>query len=230
MPGGSPIASSRSRKSSRSSRPCKYGPRDENGLCPKKPKAAPKPKKAKAAKAKAPCKYGPRDAQGHCPKKPKAERKVRELESVSAAGRQAGEVLRSKTATKAQKHEAVRVLGQAVAVESGKKVAEHIAREAKKAARTPAAKKAIATAVKKVLPAAATLGATGAGIAATVYVGGKALTANREREARAFAKRELANTKKRLTQKLTAEQERTLYEQYYRHALKQPVTNSFVGK
>jgi len=42
--------------------PCKYGPRDRDGYCPKKPKAA--------KKAKKPCKYGPRDADGYCPKKP----------------------------------------------------------------------------------------------------------------------------------------------------------------
>ena len=50
--------------SSSSSRPCKYGPRGDDGFCPKKPKAA---KKARAKKA---CKYGPRDADGYCPKKP----------------------------------------------------------------------------------------------------------------------------------------------------------------
>jgi len=55
MPGGAPL-----RRSS-SKRPCKYGARDSDGLCPKKPKAAPKPKK--------PCKYGAR-VNGLCPKKP----------------------------------------------------------------------------------------------------------------------------------------------------------------
>lgn len=50
--------------SSGSKKPCKYGPRDSDGFCPKAPK---KPKKARAKK---PCKYGPRDADGYCPKKP----------------------------------------------------------------------------------------------------------------------------------------------------------------
>lgn len=50
--------------SSGSKRECKYGPRDADGKCPKKPKAA------KKARAKRPCKYGPRDADGYCPKKP----------------------------------------------------------------------------------------------------------------------------------------------------------------
>ena len=68
--------------------------------------------------------------------------KVRDYESVSSAAKQAGQVLRSSKATKEQKHEAVKVLGAAVATESGKKVVEHTVREARKALKTPAGRPA----------------------------------------------------------------------------------------
>ena len=45
-------------------RDCKYGPRNPDGSCPKKPK------KPRTKKAKKPCKYGPRDSEGYCPKRP----------------------------------------------------------------------------------------------------------------------------------------------------------------
>jgi len=62
FPGGSVNATSSS-TSSKSKKPCKYGPRDSDGYCPKAPK------KAKTAAKKKPCKYGPRDEDGYCPKK-----------------------------------------------------------------------------------------------------------------------------------------------------------------
>lgn len=229
MPGGAPLKASRSRASSR---PCKYGPRDADGRCPKKPKSS--STKPSTAAAKRPCKYGAR-IDGRCPPKPKAAKKdkapqVKDYKSVDSAARQAGEVLRSKKATKQQKHEAVKVLGTAVAGEATKKVGESVYREAKKAARQN--KTAIKAAAKKVLTGgAATAGATGVGIAATLYAGGKALDANRRREARAFAASQLALTKKRLApQQLTKQQADTLYQQYYEHALKQPVQNPYLGK
>lgn len=43
-----------------SKRPCKYGERDAQGKCPKKP----------TTMRRRPCKYGERNAQGKCPKKP----------------------------------------------------------------------------------------------------------------------------------------------------------------
>jgi len=60
FPGNS---SSMRSSSTKSKKPCKYGPRDADGYCPKKPKAA------KKATKKKPCKYGPRDSDGYCPKK-----------------------------------------------------------------------------------------------------------------------------------------------------------------
>lgn len=233
MPGGARL-SGRSSGKARAARPCKYGPRDEDGRCPKKPRAAAAARAPRAAKAKPPCKYGPRDAQGHCPKKPKTPRAartptVRDYESVKSAARQAGQVLRSKKATKEQKHEAVKVLGSAVAGEATKKVAEHVAREVKKAARTPGGK-ATAKAVLKKAAAVAGVVPTIAGIGATLYVGGKALKANRSKECRAWAKEQLAATKKRLTEKLTPQMEATLLAQYEAHCNKKPVTNPFLGK
>jgi hypothetical protein len=125
----------------------------------------------------------------------------------------------------------VKVLGSAVAGEAGKKVVESTTREAKKAYRQN--KTAVNAAAKKAAKAVAgsaalRAGAYGAAAAGVLYAGGKALDANRAREARAWANKQLAITKKKV--KLTPEQERTLWQQYYDHALKQPVTNSFVGK
>lgn len=226
MPGGAPLTK-------RSSRPCKYGPRDEEGRCPKAPKKA---KATSSPKPKPPCKYGPRTADGKCPKKPKAPKSekqptVRQLKSVDGAARQAGEVLRSKKATSTQKKEAVKVLTTAVAGEVGKKVAEHTYREAKKAVRQN--KDTLKSAAKSAAKAAAGSAAVRAGVygaaaAGVVAAGGAALSAQRRKEAKAFADRELAKTRKKV--KLTDAQASTLWQQYYDFKLKQPVTNSFVGK
>lgn len=227
MPGGAAIPS---RRSSRSSRPCKYGPRDSDGRCPKKPRAA-KPTRSKSSSTGRPCKYGPRDSEGRCPKPPKKERKlqVRDYESVTAAGRQAGQVLRSSKATREQKHEAVKVLGAAVATESGKKIVEHTVTEARKALRTPTGRKAAVAVAKKAAGAAKAVG-TATAIGAVLAIGGAALDANREREASKYADKQLAATKKRLKQRLTAEQEATLKQQYAEYYKKLPPSNSFTGK
>lgn len=218
MPGGA-----RLRKTS--SRPCKYGARDSDGKCPKAPK---KPRAAKKPRAKAACKYGPRDSEGRCPKKPA---QVRKLKSIDAAAQQAGEVIRSKKATKAQKKEAVKVLGSAVAGEVGRKVTSDIVRAAKKHARSSGTQKQVIAAAKKALPLAAGIGkagVVGAAIGGTLVVGGRVLDANRDREAKKWADQQLAATKKKV--KLTAEQERVLHGQYVSHAKKKAVTNPFTGK
>ena len=230
MPGGAPLKRA-------STRPCKYGPRDAEGHCPKKPRASSSSSKTTsgASSNKRPCKYGPRGTDGLCPKKPKAPKteratSVKQLSSVDGAARQAGEVLRSKKATKEQKHEAVRVLGEAVAVESTKKVGEHIVREARKAVRTPGGKAAATAALKK---AAAVAGVVPplAAIAGTLYVGGKVLKANRSKECKAWARQQLAATKAKLGgAKMTPQQESTLLAQYEDHCSKKPVTNSYSGK
>lgn len=232
MPGGAPLKRS-------SKRPCKYGQRDADGRCPKKPRAGSSSsrtssggssKPPRAAKAK-PCKYGPRTAEGKCPKKPKSARapSVRDYESVSSAARQAGQVLRSKKATTEQKHEAVKVLGAAVATESGKKVVEHVVHEARKALRTPTGRAAAASVARKAAGAVKAVG-TATAIGTVLTIGGAALDANRDREAKKYADRQLAATKKRLKQKLTSEQESTLRSQYAEYYKKLPPSNSFTGK
>lgn len=226
MPGGAPLA----QKRSSAKRPCKYGPRDSQGRCPKKPKSASSGRASSSSKP--PCKYGPRDSNGRCPKKPKAAKadkgpSVKRLKSVDGAARQAGEVLRSSKATRQQKHEAVKVLGAAVAAESGKKVADHVVREAKKAINKPAARAALKKAAPRALKAIGALTYTGA----ILTLGAAALDAERGRQAKKFADRELATARKRLRpQELTQEQAQTLYNQYYEYAFKQPVQNSYLGK
>lgn len=72
-----PTASAPSRAKSAgggSKRPCKYGPRDADGFCPK----APRRSSGRSGASKRPCKYGPRDADGYCPKKPASERQILE--------------------------------------------------------------------------------------------------------------------------------------------------------
>lgn len=231
MPGGAPLKSSSTRK-------CKYGPRDSDGRCPKKPRVSSSSSRTSSgsSSSKRPCKYGPRGDDGLCPKKPKAAKKerspsVKQLRSVDAAARQAGEVIRSKKATGDQKREAVKVLGAAVAAEVGKKTVEHTVDRAKQAAKSKAGRAALKKAAKKAAPVA--LGVARAvpvagGAAATLYVGGKALTAQRKREATAFANAELR--KLRAKMKVTDAQAKTLWQQYYEFKLKQPVTNSFSGK
>lgn len=72
--------------------PCKYGPRDADGRCPKAPAAGRAASAATArgfanVKAKAQCKYGPRGADGFCPKKPAAARSARTTKAQRAVQR-----------------------------------------------------------------------------------------------------------------------------------------------
>lgn len=154
---------------------------------------------------------------------------MRDLESVSAAGRQAGQVLRSKKATHEQKTEAVKVLGTAIATEVGKKVVEHVGKEAKEALSHPETRAALKSGLKAVAGSgAAAAGLTGAAIAGTLYVGAKVLAANRNREARLWADEQLAATGKKI--RLTQAQADTLWKQYYDYAVKKPTENPFLGK
>lgn len=135
-------------------------------------------------------------------------------------------MLRSSQATGSQKREAVKVLGQAVAGEVGKKVAEHAAREGKKALGQPA----VRAALKRVAPAAVAVtvytALAGAAIAAAAY----GIERDHAKQAAAFANRELERTA-RGVKDLTPEQAATLWHQYYDYALKQPAaTNTFLGK
>lgn len=231
MPGGAPLRKRAKRKKSAApaERPCKYGPRDEEGYCPKKPKAAKRGSSGSSrAKKKPPCKYGPRDADGYCPKKSNA--KPRSNAPAYKKVEYAARTVSNPKATRSEKSEALRAAGTAVAVDAGKSVA----RDARRALQKRGVKQKAVAAVKKYAPVAlgvAKRAAIPVAIATgTLYAGGKALTANREREAQAFAKRELANTEKRLKRKLTAQERSTLQRQYVEYARKKPVTNSFSGK
>jgi len=51
-----------------SGRACKYGPRDADGYCPKRPSSG------RSSGGGRPCKYGPRGADGYCPKRPSSGR------------------------------------------------------------------------------------------------------------------------------------------------------------
>lgn len=175
----------------------------------------------KTPKAKPPCKYGPRGSDGYCPKKPASTRSTKRnptrvtAKTAEGATEQAIRVLTNPNATASQKSTAVTQVGATIVSDAARKTARKNAPKIKEA-------------LKKVTPIALPV-AVGAGVA---VAGGKALTANRKREARAFAARELAKTKKRLPkgQRLTPDQEATLRQQYYDFAVKRPVTNSFSGK
>jgi len=86
----------------------------------------------------------------------------------------------------------------------------------------------------KIVAAVKKHGGTVAGVVLPVGIAiaaAKQIPKQRQRDAKKFADRELARTKKKLgKQRLTAEQEATLRQQYYEHALKKPVSNSYLGK
>lgn len=112
--------------SSSSSRPCKYGPRDADGKCPKAPK---KPKKARAKRA---CKYGARDADGYCPKKPSANpwKNAEEVITTKITGK-------SSTARKASKTPQERATERAVTKVAEKAAETALSKLAKKVEENP---------------------------------------------------------------------------------------------
>lgn len=210
MPGGAPI------KRRTSKRPCKYGPRDSDGLCPKKPRAA-KTKKQKPPRKKPPCKYGPRDADGYCPKKPRA------------AAAAAAVTLANPRATPEQRAHAKQTIA--------KKTTSIISRSAEAgagAAATEFHKQALSTAkrrarTKEVAIKVGKAAAVGAARLATrgsvlFLKGGGNPTHRAPRAGKAaprmtsaqWATQELQRTEARLPkgQKLTRAQRKTLYQQY----------------
>lgn len=138
-------------------------------------------------------------------------------------------MLRSSKATGSQKREAVGVLGEAIAVESGKKVVEHIGREAKKSLRTKEGREAAKTLGRGAVSAVKVL-APVAAIAGTLAVGGAVLDANRLRESEKKADAELKRTEKTLGRRLTDKEHETLRQQYIEFFYKQPVVNPYLGK
>lgn len=228
MPGGAPLPRS-------SKRPCKYGPRDSAGRCPKKPRAASaRSKTASGSKStKRPCKYGPRGSDGLCPKKPKTET-VRKYATAQSQTKEAVRVLRSERATPSQRREAVKAAGVAVAVDAAKGASRELKREAKKTLRTPAGKELVAKAKKVAIGAASFAGKRVLPVAVatgTIVVAAKGIESQKRKDARRAAQRELAATKKRLApQRLTADAEAKLLAQYEEFYYKQPVKNTFLGK
>jgi hypothetical protein len=154
---------------------------------------------------------------------------VRDYDSVRAASRQAGEVLRS-NASGEQKRAAVKVLGGAIAGEVSKKVGEHVVREGRKALRKPAARAALKSLATKAGPVALAWGVGTALAAAAIAAAAIGIQKQHAKLAAQFANRELEKAAKRLPD-LTPEQAATLWHQLYDYALKQPAaTNTFLGK
>lgn len=175
--------------------PCKYGPRDARGYCPKKPRAA-------------------RDAVV-----------VRDLQSARAAGAQAVRVLRSSKATSEQKREALATAGSALAWESGKSGARAVTRELRKAGRSRAGREALRKVKSVVGGAVVAGGKKVAVLAAGGYVIKKAaqgIEAAKRRDARKWAQAELARTEKK-TGRLPADQRAALLRQYEEWRYRQPV-------
>lgn len=208
LPGGAPMPSKRSSSSS-----------SKKKRTSSKPSAKPKPRAAATRKAKPPCKYGPRDADGYCPKKPSTFKSTRAnptrvtAKTTDAAVEQGIKVLTNPKASTEQKSAAVQQVGTTILTDA-----------ARKSVRKNAPK--IKETLKEIAPAAGIV----AGSAVVLKVGGKALTANRQREAKKFADAELAKTKKRMGSQITPQIAATLWQQYYDFKLKQPVTTSYLGK
>lgn len=215
MPGGAPLRKGRST----SKRPCKYGPRDADGLCPKKPRTARK------SAAKKPCKYGPRDAQGRCPKKPFEER-VKRFQTGGAQVKEAARVLRSEKATRTQKQEAVTAAAAALGVDAAKSAARATRTELRKQARTKAGRAAIKQIKTVVGGAAVGIGKRVIPVAiagAVISKAAKGIVTLHRRDAERKTARELVATEKRLKRKLTPQERALLQKQYMEFFLKQPV-------
>lgn len=220
MPGGAPIKA-------RKKRPCKYGPRDADGLCPKAPK------KARAAKAgsttraassgKRPCKYGPRDADGRCPKKPSTAGSRTRVTAQTAKGatKQAAEVLANRRATSEQKVQAVTQAATTVGVD----VAKTKVRRALAPARIAKTKKVVREMAQKAQPAAVLLGKTTAVAAAgaAAYKASRALTDyDARKRAEAAVRRVEKAMKKQYPNGLPADMRATLLAQHYEFEKKKP--------
>lgn len=88
------VASKKPPKVPKPKPPCKYGPRDEYGYCPKKP-AAEKGSSRSSSGGK-PCKYGDRLEDGSCPPKPKTQKQLnaqakRQVKTAQAIAKAAAE-------------------------------------------------------------------------------------------------------------------------------------------
>lgn len=143
---GSSRTGSRARVAPRAKPPCKYGPRGEDGRCPKKPSQyLASAATGSSPSSRPPCKYGPRDEYGRCPPKPRAS--VFEQVAVSTARAGAGHLTD-------------------VALDVGRNIVKNRA-EIKALLKSPAAKQMYKAAGKTAL----TLSAYGLAALATFYAG-----------------------------------------------------------
>jgi len=216
LPGGAPI-----KKRPSSKRPCKYGPRDADGYCPKKPKAS-SSKATTTARKKPPCKYGPRDADGYCPKK------------QTKSARQAENIVKAVTGTPAKKAEARKSIAKD-AKAAAKKSAEIAVQKPIERAIRPAARKKAAAKVKewagaaatgaaslakKALPLASLIGLAVAGGA----IMSAAMTDRYKKRAYKMLQDTIARTPEAQRYQYTAEVQATLLRQYMDYLRQQDAT------
>lgn len=202
MPGGAPL-----KKRAASKRPCKYGARDADGLCPKKPRAAKAAKKTTARK-KPPCKYGPRDADGYCPKKPRNAAAAAAV-TLATPGKTAAERAHAKKTLARKTTSTVSQAAQA-GVSAG--ITELHRQTLGTAKRRAATKAALKSAGKKIASGAAYIAPRAAAAGAVLMLaggGGADWSA-----ARKWAKQQIAETEARLKRKLTKAERDPLFQQY----------------
>lgn len=214
MPGGAKLKASSSRKAkssasksrgatAASSRPCKYGPRGEDGYCPKKPKAAKKPKK--------PCKYGPRDAQGYCPKKPSSYSPPSPGGSTSVLDKP----IKTRTKTGRESSTTIRKeanrIGGIVATSAGNKAADATWEWLKKPENRTALQTGAITLLSRLRALATPVGA----ILAGAFIGakiGQYSNAIREQGAQNYASLQIANVTRLAKRALTLQEAKYLRE------------------
>lgn len=208
MPGGAKLratsyaraksAASSSRKvSAASSRPCKYGPRDSEGRCPKKPKSAAKKK---------PCKYGARTSEGLCPKKPRAS-------SAPSSASVLDKPIPTKTSTGKASSTTIRKqvtkIGNQVATQAGNKVADTVWDWLRKPENRTALQTGAITALSRLRALAGPVGA----ILAGAFIGAKIGAYNnavREQGAQNFASLQIANVTRLAKRALTLKEAKYL--------------------
>jgi hypothetical protein len=141
MPGGAPVAAPRKKKSTSSSSkkapkekpPCKYGPRDADGYCPKKPAAGSTTRRRKKTTVSA--------------------------RTTDSAVRQAAEVISNPNATTSQKTAAIGKVAEVTITEAAKKTIKRNATPEKIAKAKQAIKDALPAAIELAGSAVATAGA-----------------------------------------------------------------------
>lgn len=210
-PGGARLSSSK-QSSSGKKRPCKYGPRDADGFCPKKPATPRAAKAAKAPKKKPPCKYGPRDADGYCPKKPKTTREMQAVITLAKGSSTPEQREHAKKTLKTKTTSIVARSAEAGAAAAARDLHKQLAGTAKRRAATAAA---IKTGAAKIVKGAAVIAPRAAGAAGVLLMsggGGADWGA-----ARRWAKEQLAETERLLKRKLTKAERDRLYQQYQAH-------------